>query len=229
MPFKMLNEESSWENLNQAKDLLNQRYGLVMVINHFSKRDPVQIIDSIVFQDDNMRSLPIVAPTAFHQYKWYAKLLSQLTGIDVRAIITPDTVERYPEMKDREGEGFRRYIKDSGTALSQGGIVVIAPQVKRHSKWEIPTKTPIDFLIRRTDTIGANKIAFLPIALGIEGAENYQIETTGGFNLGSMYTVNIGPAIVKDELKEICERKGISADMWFYEDMKKILPLAYLK
>src|SRR3990167_9988096 len=138
-------EQSS--GLTKAEELLDQGRGLLILINHFGKTDPAQVINNVVFARKKMRCKPITTPIAYHQQKPYINMLAGLTSINIKPIVTPDTIRLNQNDGLDQGTGLTDYINSSLQTLKQGGIVLLAPQAGRRERLGEPDKTMRLFML----------------------------------------------------------------------------------
>lgn len=212
--------------LERAEELLDQGMGLLILINHFGKTDPAQVINNVVFAREKMRRKPITTPIAYHQQKPYIKMLAGLTSINMKPIVTPDTIRLNQNDGLDQGTGLPDYINSSLQTLKQGGIVLLAPQAGRRERLGKPDKTMRLFMLL-ANRHKVNKFGILFIGLGIEGITDYSEISAGGLNIGKTYEINIGPTFTQEEAILDAGRQNLDLDTWVFSQLAPLVPESY--
>ena len=164
---------------------------------------------------------------------------------------TLDSLSRLKEKQMRERDKLVEqqkplnslYFKTALDTLRKGGIIIVAPQVTRDDSLKIPTEdspTAVSTLIARLDHDKLDKVAFLPIGLGIKNQTDYSEDKVGLYNLGKKYILHIGPIFTKNELRHLAleryaeiqieqkkTRRGVERVV--IEELAKLVPPEYLK
>lgn len=160
---------------------------------------------------------------------------------------TLESLDRLKEKQEREKEKLIKqqkplnslYFKTALDTLREGGIVIIAPQVARDDSLKMPigdSPTAVSTLIAHLDHDKLDKVAFLPIGLGIENQTDYSENKVGRYNFKKRYIRHVGPIFTKDELKHLAAvnqtgqkktRRGVEKVV--IEELAKLVPKEYLK
>lgn len=212
--------------LDKAKELLKQDNGLVVVINHFSLKDPPLAINE-VFLHREMGSKKVVAPIAYHMDHGLYHMLGKLIGVTLKPIVTENTIKAGKNNGQKLHEGKGKHIAESMDLLKKGGIIILAPQGTRMPYLGQPDKPIIGTLMAGAKRNGLEKFAFLFMGFGIKGLEDYSTEKTRGFNFFSKYIVNIGACLTKGELMEKAGGDFRAVDGIVCEELRKIVPPNY--
>lgn len=136
---------------------------------------------------------------------------------------------------------FHLYLDGATNTLQKGGIVLIAPQTTRAEWLRMSTSdkgkwspTAITSLIAQLDRRKIDKVAFLPVGIGINNALNYDERRVHGLNPLKRHFINVGQAYTKDELKQLGLstgkkkiRRGV--EKVIIEELAKVVPTEYLK
>lgn len=213
--------------LERAEELLDQGIGLLILINHFGKTDPAQVINNVVFAREKMRRKPITTPIAYHQQKPYINMLAGLTSINIKPIVTPDTIRLNQNDGLDQGTGLPHYINFSLQTLKHGGIVLLAPQAGRRERLGEPNKTMRLFMLQAKRR-GVNNFGMLFIGLGIKGTTDYSERSAGGLNIGKTYEINIGPTFTQEEAILDAGRQNLDLDAWVFSQLAHLVPESYL-
>lgn len=231
----------SGHSIDKAKENLRRGYGLVIVANHRTKKEPPQIMNEI-FLHRVMDSKKIIAPIAYHMdedwYHWLGKLL----GFKVFPIVTKNTIKIKEEDNDRKlnlndgkteysgepklelNDGMKEYVYESIKSLKKGEIVILFPQGTRMPHLGQPDNLAIRTLMKRAEKEGLENYAFLFIGFGIKGVDDYSGEKIKGLNLSKKYIVNIGACLTRKELMEKAGGNIGAVDKAAYEELRKVVP-----
>lgn len=212
--------------VDRAKEVLGQGNGLIIVINHFSLKDPPLAANEI-FHHREMGSKKVIAPIAYHMDKSLYHWLGKLIGFKLVPIVTENTVKEGKNNNRESFEGKGKYLNASLNLLRQGGIVILAPQGTRQGTLGEPDKPSVGTLIRLARKKGVKNFAFLFMGFGIKGLDDYSTEKTRGFNFFSKYIVNIGACLTNQELMEKAGGDFRAVDGIVYEELRKVVPPNY--
>ncbi len=213
--------------IDKAKEVLRQGNGLIIVINHFSLKDPPQAINE-VFLHREMGSKKVVAPVAYHMDKdWYHKL-GKIIGVTLTPVVTENSVKEGKNNGHKLNEGKIEYLNESTQLLKKGGVVVLAPQGTRMSYLGQPDKPIIGTIMAGAKKNGLEKFAFLFMGFRVEGVDNYSDKKVRGFNLLKKYGINIGACLTNHELMEKAGGDFRAVDRIAYEELRKIVPPNYI-
>lgn len=215
-------------SIDKAKEVLRSRNGLIVVINHFSLKDPPLAVNE-VFLHREMGSKKVIAPIAYHMDKDLYHWLGKPMGVVLKPIVTENTVKENKNNGHELNEGKAEYLDESIKLLKKGGVVVLAPQGTRRGTLGYPDKPNIGTLIRMAEKKGIGNFAFLFMGLSIEGVDDYSDKKVRGFNPLKKYRINIGACLTKDELLEKAGGNVRAVDRIVYEELGKLVPDSYKK
>ncbi len=227
------------ENLTKVEELLREEYGLIVVFNHFSYRDPWQVLKDIIIKFPTMIKREILCPIHKHQYKKFKLLLAPLAGfaqINLFPITSPKDKLITNKGADREERmnvivearrDYANYLATAAKYLKTGGVVPLAIQGGREKSLRYKeTIRPIEHIITALEEQGINKASVLFVGIGKENETNYRVE---GFDTKRKYTVKIGPALILAELKEAAKKNNRSIDKEAISQLGLIVPPPYNK
>jgi len=210
----------------QAHERVVSGEGLVVISNHIALRDGPQIFISVPAQDEVMIAKPWTSPIADHQYLVVAFLNRLLRAhINLKPVVTPDTKDKYP---NRElGKGFIPYIRASKETLSEGGILVIFPQVMRKDHLGQPdeTMTAMSTLIEFMTKIHQTNFSVLPMGFGLPEGTDYSKAT--GLNMFTTYDVSIGKLWSYQAMIDDAANAKISLDTWAFDQLRPLVPVSH--
>lgn len=213
--------------IDKAKKLLKQDHGVIVVINHFSLKDPPLAINE-VFLHREMGSKKVVVPVAYHMDKGLYHGLGKLIGVVLKPIVTENTIKEKENDGKKLNEGMKEYLNESIRLLKEGGVVVLAPQGTRMPNLDQPDKPTIGTFMAGAKRNGLEKFAFLFMGFGIKGAEDYSTKKARGLNIFSKYIVNIGACLTSQELMDRARGNVRAVDGIAYEELRKIVPSNYI-
>lgn len=220
-------QDADSNGLARAEQLHQEGYGIIVLINHFSRTDPIHAMEAMV-KSPEFANQRISAPIAKHQAVTGIVGLGQATGIMLHEVVTQQTIESAEKKGKTQnlklGDGNMPYVRDATQTLLDGGIVIMAPQATRRPILEFdPQKQPVRALLlwARNNP----KIAIHFIALGIEGLGDYSKKR--GTNIGTRYQIIHGPTFKRSEAEEQAGG-GKDIDRWAFEELVKIVPKEYL-
>jgi len=214
-------------SLARSEQLLREGNGLVVVINHFSKRDPVNALSALMRLSPEFKNRRVLAPIAHHQHTPMRESFTQALGVDLRPIVNHDTVAKGRQGKLRRGHGLRQYLDDGIDLLSQGGILLIAPQGGRRASLQERDEGSMDLMVRRLAQQDVANVAFMFVGLGIAGEQDYNQDRVGKYNVGKLYKIVVGPTISLPEISEKTAAADISVDELVYQQLGLLVPEAY--
>jgi hypothetical protein len=253
-PHALIDER---EGLSGAEKLILDGYGLMVVINHFSKRDGIQAAISMC---DNrvFKKKPILLPIGLHQFEQHreVQVLAPISGVQLMPISTRNTVEfvseEYGEMEDwpeeiieryERGKGMREYMDGAVQMVNAGGIVIVAAQGRRReSLGEAPEEHTMGALLAYGwGRIDIDRVAILCVGLSIPGETDYSEENAGGLNWRRLYEIRVGnvntlkqalsSAYGKDVGGELDPKEYREArrqfDQWVYSQLRELVPEEY--
>ena len=227
--------------LPKAEGLSKDGHGIVVVFNHFSARDPVEILD-FIFGNPVMRHKPVLSPVAYHMYtdrEGFWETPGEFLDISFCPIVTEETMKLGRNKGYPLGYGMKEYFEGAVTTLQKGGIVMAAPQGTRREFLGDSTKPIIGTLIAQTDHKKKKFIetdheykkldsyGLLFVGLGIKDANDYQKQNVGGLNPFKEYQLTIGPTFTKKEVMDAVGGEYREVDPWVFEQLNKIVPTVY--
>ncbi len=195
-------------------------YGGIIVLKHFSLKDPPQVIKDIIFSSPILIEREVLAPNALHQIYPGVMLIGRILGIKIDPIVTENTVtkarERGKAVIPELNEGSKEFVRDAIDYLKRGQLVVIAPEGERRNNLEPYGKNSIGALLGAARLAKAN-VALLTVDLRVAGAgEGYWNRSR--FNPLAKYEVRIGRCLTGGEVLSMANGR------WRDIDEKVILP-----
>ena len=218
------------ERLNKPREISRSGTGLVIVPNHFSRKEPVQVLQ-VPFGDGLMRTREVLIPIAKHQRMFVIDVFSPLFGIKPRYIVTKETVER-AKRKNMQmpvlNDGLAEFTSDVFDSLRKGGITIIFPQGTRRSELGTADDNPptISTFLLKAKRKGV-KLGFLFVGVDAHGIKDYG--KAGGYNLFKKYTLTIGNTLTDEEMLERAEGNFRNADKIVYEELATLVSSRYAK
>lgn len=218
------------DGLARAERLHRDGHGIVELITHPSRREPHQAMRTTA-QSPEFSSQKITGPIAAHQtMRGIVPLLGRATGTYLHPVVTPRTAEKGKANGHNVGFGTIEYTRDATKTLTEGGIVVMAPQTTRKPVLEYIGEDSVDKLLRvagkKNDKIAIHLIAFgFKGFWGIRDLDDYSKRP--GLNLGRQYKAIHGPTFTLAEVRELAKDYR-NIDEWAFSELAKIVPKAYL-
>jgi len=220
-PYHVLDEEGS---MVKFEHMLNQGYGFIVIINHFSTRDSAQVLAHLL-DNQAVGPRPILAPVAYHQHNSIVQFWSQRMAIELCPIVTARTVEALGD-EYIQGAGLAEYASLAMDCLRQGGVLLLAPQGGRQSTLGEPEGRPLGNLLALARRRGVEKVALMFIGLGYPGVADYSRKRVGGANIGKRYELRIGQTITTEEAIHLAGgRRRI--DAWSFQQLRRLVPAIY--
>jgi hypothetical protein len=212
------------EYVIQAEEMLEQGNGLIVLMNHFSLRDPLQVT-SWLFRNKVTGRRPIIAPVAYHRHDLILRFLCYLMAIETYPIATLKTIRLGYDVPER-GAAVQTYLESAVSALEAGSIVFIAPQGGRKSRLRAPVGHPVGSIITLAEQKCIHNYGILILGLSVPGATSYDQASVRGLNVFRKYGLGISQPYRADEAVELAG--GIdSVDAWIFGKMAELLPAAY--
>lgn len=211
-------------SIDRAKEVLRSGNGLIVIINHFSLKDPPLAVNE-VFHNTIMGSKKIIIPIASHMDKRLYHLLGEMTGVTFKPIVTENTMKKGKNNGRKSNDGMMEYLAKSIKILEEGGIVVLAPQGTRMSQLGQPDKSTVGAFMAAAERKSFDRYAFLFIGFGIKGVTDYSKKR--GLNLLKKYTANIGACLTSEEILARAGGKFRNVDQVIFEELRKIVPDNY--
>ncbi|OGG04411.1 hypothetical protein A2Z33_05425 [Candidatus Gottesmanbacteria bacterium RBG_16_52_11] len=203
-------------NLEKARQMLLGGNGLLIVMAHPTKRDPVDITREML-DDPVMGSRRISAPIAVHQYRWYARMLGKLFSVEMNPIVTANNKLMYPGRYSRKEERdmLKEYAREVVEVLGSGGIALVAPQADHATQLGSPKGT-MELLFNRIRRAGVTGFGILFVGFDIPGENGFPDD---GFNVGKKYRINIGNIFDFRDAVDVSTALGLSEDDWAYMEL----------
>ena len=212
------------QQLAHAQALVREGYGLLVLMNHFSKRDGLQVLH-LLFRRPLFRDRPALVPVASHLAGPAVRALARLSEVHLALMTTPQAVANLG-LDPATGEDALAYARRAVATLAAGGIVLLAPQAGRQPTLGKPQMRVTSLLLAQARRQRVSNFALLFIGLGLPGADTYPLAEVGGLNLGRPYLLHVGaPAPFKQALGEAGSLRQL--DQWVFEQLRPLVPLPY--
>ncbi len=212
------------QHVSEAETMLEQGYGLIVIMNHFSLRDPLQIL-SWLFRNQTAGRRPITGPIAYHMLGTPIQFMTDRLRIQICPVVTAKTIELEGNTH-RPGAGIREYLDAALETLCVGGILLLAPQGGRKSRLGKPVGRPLGNIVAHARRRDASNFALLCVGLGLPDVVDYSRKKVGGLNLLQAYDLRVGQPITISEALE--KAGGIKMiDAWIFDRLSELLPPQY--
>lgn len=218
------------EGLARAEELNGEGYGVLVLINHPSRRDPVQAMGSIA-SSPQFEDKRITGPIAAHQtMHGIVPKVAEILGVSLHEVVTQSTIDKGKNDGHELGFGSIAYVKDATRTLRDGGIAVMAPQGTREPTLEYNGQESVQGLLRMAGHKNPN-IAVHFMAFGYKGRwginqlDDYSKRK--GLNPFRRYDAIHGPTYTLEEAKQMAA-KHQNLDAWAFAELSKIVPPSYL-
>ena len=208
----------------EAEKLLDRDVGLIVVMNHFSLRDPLQLTGWL-FQNRVFSRRDIVAPVAYHRYEWLLRSLCWLMAIETYPIATPKTIRLRYGISNRN-KAMKLYLESAVAALAEGSIVFLAPQAGRRCCLGEPLGHPVGRLFEMAAEKEVHNIGVLLLGFSIPDVVDYGDSSVRGLNPLRRYDVVVSRPYLFDEILQQAGSAS-SIDSWIFAEMAQLLPPAY--
>jgi hypothetical protein len=204
--------------------MLDQGYGFIVLMNHFSTRDSVQVLALLLGTPAVIRQ-PILAPVAHHQLKPLFYFCSVRMALQLCPIVTAKTVKVLGS-NFIQGSGMAEYTSKAMECLGLGGVLLLAPQGSRRSTLGDPAGRPLGNLLSLAKRRGVKNVALMFIGLGIPSVADYSRKRVGGANIGNGYELRFGQTIAAEEAVHLAGgRRRI--DSWSFQQLRRLVPVTY--
>lgn len=215
------------ERIEGAREIL-QEMGLCIVANHFSRKETAQIFE-IPFKDPELRKRKIIAPVAAHQRKFWMRPLSRLPAVDLRYLVTEDTIKTAEEKGKpipAKNEGLREFTNDALQVMTEKGVMILFPQGSRRDRLYSPdTPNTVGRLMleakRKKIRMG---FMFVGVDL-VDDVEDYS--KVSGYNWRSKYKLTIGNSNTDEQLLEEAGRDFRRVDEVVYRKLERLVSPKY--
>jgi hypothetical protein len=225
-PFLRAEMTDKFHSFDKAKKILKEGNGLIVVINHFSKKDPFQAIREI-FYHRVTDSKKLIAPIAYHMDHKVLHYLAPALDVTRKVIVTRNTLDEGKNNGLELNFGKKEYYADTIKLLRKGGIILLAPQATRMPNLGQPHNRAAGGILKFAQESEFTNFAFLFMGIGIKGIDDYSTGKIRGLNLLKRYTVNIGPCLTSKEILEKAGGDFRNVDGIIYEELGKVVPKAY--
>lgn len=213
--------------LRRAESLARAGYGTLVLMNHFSLRDGLQVLH-LVYGSEALRRRPTLAPAASHHLGGpLLPALADAVGIRLLPITTTEAVQDQG-LDPASGVSPLAYARQAIGTLRGGGIVLLAPQAGRRPVLGEPRMRPVSLLLAQARRQRVRDVALFFVGLGIAGENDYTLENVGGLNPGRRYEVRIGHTYTLDEALE-CAGGLRGLDAWVYRELRRWVPAPYTR
>lgn len=202
-------KDSEYDGLSDFENLIESGFGGIVLLKHFSLKDPPQSLKDIAGSSRVLINRQIESANAAHQIYPGVRWLGDILGIHIHPIVTRNTVDRARgkgKPEPRLNEGTVEFTTKALSILSHGGLLFLAPEAERKTNLEPYETRTIGTFLAAAKRSGVDNIAFLFIDLRLAGKEE-GYWSKKGFNLLSKYEVRIGRARTLEQIMEAAGRK----------------------
>lgn len=211
--------------LQRAETLASTGYGLLVLMNHFSLRDGLQILH-FLYGSDILRRRATLAPAASHHLEGSPlPVLAERVGVRLLPVASPEAVARH-RLAPGSGTSPVVYAREAIATLKAGGIVLLAPQAGRRPLLGEPQMHPVSLLLAQAQRQRVRNVALLFIGLGIAGVTDYALEKVGGLNPCRRYEICVGHTFTLAEALESAGKLR-QVDAWAYRQLRNWVPATY--
>lgn len=252
-PHQQLDPDSQ-RNLEEAGQLLDQGWGIVVPITHFAKPEFMYLF-STLFSDSSFSRAGGLMPLGRHECHWYIVQFARSVGVETMPVVVQSTKKTLQGVN--LGDGYNEFQEIGGERLSQAGVVVTIPQLQRETNLGKPKSSTVFGLIDDAEysaeqtNIDSEKIAVLPIGIGLTGRKrfigrlmDYIYKTIKpekykkslakspyadrGFHFFEEGNVTIRPPITKSRLYEITDGDLYKIEQVVFDEFAQAVPENYL-
>ncbi len=215
------------DSIKKAKEALKSGKGLIVIINHFSLKDPPQATNEL-FHHTVTGSKRIIAPIAFHRDNPWLHRIGKIFGHDLAPIVTENTIREGKNDGHKKNDGIGEYIAESTKLLKKGGIVILAPQGTRMPRLgqPDPNNLAVGSLMASARKNGVKDYVFLFMGLGIQNTDRYS-QKTRGFNPFKKYTLNVGACLTSEEILIRAGDNFRNVDAVIFRELDRTVPPNY--
>lgn len=221
------------DGMKRAEDLHREGYGILILLNHPSRRDPMQALETVT-KSKEFRNARITGPIAKHQtMHGLVPPFAKWSGVYLHEVVTQQTIDRAQKKGKadglRVGDGSIAYVRDATKTL-HGNVAFLAPQMTRQSTIEYKDQDALSMLVKIASKHNS-KIAIHFVGFGYKGRfglkEVDDYSKRKGLNLFSRYKTVHGPTYT---LSEAVEQAGgmDKLDRWSFLELAKVAPKAQL-
>lgn len=212
------------ENLARAEALVGEGQGLLVLMNHFSKRDGLQVL-RLLFSRPLLRQRPVLVPVASHLAGPPVRTMARLFAVNLALMTTPAAVATLG-LDPATGEAALAYARRAINTLAGGGLVLLAPQAGRQPTLGEPQMRVTSLLLAQARRQRATNFALLFVGLGLPGTDDYALAAVGDLNLGRPYLVHVGPTFTYEEALAAAGSLR-RLDPWVFAQLRSLVPEGY--
>ena len=212
------------EHLAHAEALVGEGQGLLVLMNHFSKRDGLQVL-RLLFSRPLLRQRSVLVPAASHLAGPPVRTMARLFAVNLALMTTPAAVTSLG-LDPATGEDALAYARRAINTLAAGGIVLLAPQAGRQPTWGEPQMRVTSHLRAPARRQRVTNFALLFVGLGLPGAGDYSLARVGDLNLGRPYQIHVGPTFTYEEALAAAGSLR-RLDPWVFEQLRQLVPEGY--
>lgn len=223
--------EHRQKGIKRAEELQDAGFGLVILFNHFSEKDPVQVI-KLILENHKMRRHPLVIPVAAHMYDHHNKpirFLAKTISATLCPIVTGDSLknESYTRAhpKNKRGQGLLFFLNEAFEVLGNGGISVMAPQGGRREFLGEPEIPTVGTFLAYATRKGVSNLGFLFVGVSMAEEDNFG---ASGLNPFKKYRLTVGDTLTAWEIMELAGNDFKKVDSVVFSKLSDLLPPSYL-
>lgn len=252
-PHQKLDPDSQ-KNLQEAAQLLDQGWGIVVPITHFAKPEFMYLF-STLFSNKSFSQAGGLMPLGLHEYQWPIVKFASAVGVDTMPVVVQSTKKTMQNVN--LGDGYNEFQEAGGERLAQASTVVVIPQLQRETHLGKPKSTTIFGLIDDAEysaeqaNMDSEKVAVLPVGIGLTGRKRflgklidyiYKITRPSkyneslskspyenrGFHFFEEGIVTIRPHITKTKLYEMTDGDLNKIEQVVFDEFAQAVPNDYL-
>jgi hypothetical protein len=251
-PTELVDKTEDGTALAKAHEMREEGYAFIVPYNHFSTREPLDVMTTLVSLGEGFEDADYLSPLAYHQNRIYTRLIARATDVDLEKIVTTDTVRKgknkellsvwqrahnfysHNKVQPKElsaGYGQRPYIENGSDVLAAGGIVPVAPQGGRRKTLGEPAGRAVEMLVRAAKRKGMENIAIWPLGISLKEVKVYD-QTTEKFNFGKVAEVAFREPLTVEEMQQRAQESSTSEqkvdlDHQVFIELAQLLPPEY--
>lgn len=167
----------------------NSRRGrpTIFVFTHPTKTDPPRALEVMINHSSVSNGKIITGPIALHQDNFLYHWLGKITGLELKPIVTKNTLAKAKYKDHKLGEGNKEFLDTFIDRMKMGGTIFEAPQGERQDHLGPPENMAIRTLMKRAKDNGIEDYLIVFMGFEIKGTEDYSKKK--GFNFFKKYTV----------------------------------------
>jgi hypothetical protein len=213
--------------LIKAEQLLLEGRGLVIILLHYSRRDPFEALKITLF-NPVMRERRIIVPIAYHHALPGLDELAAWLGGGVYPVVTPRTIKKMGDRAPDPRPALEAYMSGALTTLKDGGIVVFAPQGERQPSLGKPN-IALRYLERRARRKGITDFGLMFVSPWPGEEAPFDYEQGSGWNFRIKWLVLAGSTFTLQEAGEEAKKSfANNLDAWAFNYLAQIAPPGYV-